>query len=113
MGRACASTISLTLVLSPYVRAFQRKIGPLRVGFGHKICGTKVSRWCYFSGHMTRHFRLFSLVLVGFFLLTWPLAAQWVDANPVKNVAMQPDGMQLELRTGFLRFRVCTNSIVH
>jgi alpha-D-xyloside xylohydrolase len=61
---------------------------------------------------MTRHFRLFSVLLAGFFLFTLPLAAQWVDANPVKNVTAQPDGVQLELRSGFLRFRVCTDSIV-
>jgi alpha-D-xyloside xylohydrolase len=42
-----------------------------------------------------------------------PLAAQWVPLNPVTSVEQQPDGAILVLETGFLRFQVCSDSIVH
>ena len=41
------------------------------------------------------------------------LLAQWVPLNPVAAVEPQPDGVVLVLRTGFLRFQVCSDSIVH
>jgi alpha-D-xyloside xylohydrolase len=42
-----------------------------------------------------------------------PLKAQWVPLNPVNSVDQQPDGAVLVLQTGFLRFQVCSDSIVH
>jgi alpha-D-xyloside xylohydrolase len=39
--------------------------------------------------------------------------AQWVPLNPVKEAAAQPDGLLLTLETGYLRFQVNTDSIVH
>ena len=42
-----------------------------------------------------------------------PLQAQWVPLNPVNSVDPQPDGVVLVLQTGFLRFQVCSDSIVH
>ena len=41
------------------------------------------------------------------------LLAQWVPLDPVYAVEPQPDGVVLVLKTGFLRFQVCSNSIVH
>ena len=41
------------------------------------------------------------------------LLAQWVPLNPVAAVEPQPDGVVLVLKTGFLRFQVCSDSIVH
>jgi alpha-D-xyloside xylohydrolase len=51
-------------------------------------------------------------------LLTFTLAfaaslhAQWLPLNPVKNAERLPDGARLELEQGFLRFQVCSDSIV-
>jgi len=42
-----------------------------------------------------------------------PLAAQWIPLNPVSTVERQSDGALVVLKTGFLRFQVCTDSIVH
>jgi alpha-D-xyloside xylohydrolase len=39
--------------------------------------------------------------------------AQWVPLNPVKGAETQADGVTIELQNGFLRFQVCTESIVH
>jgi alpha-D-xyloside xylohydrolase len=41
------------------------------------------------------------------------LMAQWVPLNPVTSADPQPDGVVLVLQTGFLRFQVCSDSIVH
>jgi alpha-D-xyloside xylohydrolase len=41
------------------------------------------------------------------------LFAQWVPLNPVKAVESQPDGALFVLENGFLRFQVCSDSIVH
>lgn len=38
--------------------------------------------------------------------------AQWVPLNPVSSVEAQPDGAILVLKTGFLRFQVCSDSIL-
>ena len=38
--------------------------------------------------------------------------AQWVPVNSVISVQQQPDGALLQLQRGYLRFRVCTESIV-
>ncbi len=42
-----------------------------------------------------------------------PLQAQWVPLNPVNSAEPRPDGAVLVLQTGFLRFQVCSDSIVH
>ena len=42
-----------------------------------------------------------------------PLAAQWLPLNPVKSAEAQPDGVLLVLQDGFLRFQVCSDSVVH
>ena len=48
------------------------------------------------------------------FVATAPsVIAQWVPQNAVIAVEQQPDGAVLVLQTGFLRFEVCANSIVH
>ena len=51
-------------------------------------------------------------------LLAWlgaspPLFAQWLPLNPVVSAEAQPDGVLLVLQNGFLRFQVCTDSIIH
>src|SRR5580692_11107704 len=48
-----------------------------------------------------------------FFLTTAPyLSAQWVPLNPVTSADQQLDGVVLVLQSGFLRFQVCSDSIV-
>jgi len=42
-----------------------------------------------------------------------PLAAQWIPLNPVSAVEPQSDGALLVLKTGFLRFQVCSDSMIH
>ena len=42
-----------------------------------------------------------------------PSSAQWLPLNPVKTVEPQADGALLVLERGFLRFQVCSDSIVH
>jgi len=46
--------------------------------------------------------------------LVYPGAAraQWVPVNPVISVQQQPDGALFQLQRGYLRFRVCTDSVV-
>lgn len=41
------------------------------------------------------------------------LFAQWLPVNPVKSVEPQTDGALVVLENGFLRFQVCSDSIVH
>ncbi|MGB8457892.1 MAG: glycoside hydrolase family 31 protein [Candidatus Acidiferrum sp.] len=54
------------------------------------------------------------LLLALFLSLASPsLRAQWVPVNPVDSVEPQADGVLLVLKTGFLRFQVCSDSIVH
>ena len=50
--------------------------------------------------------------LLGFFVAP-ALMAQWLPLNPVKSVETQADGALLVLENGYLRFQVCTDSIVH
>jgi alpha-D-xyloside xylohydrolase len=42
-----------------------------------------------------------------------PVFGQWLPLNPVKSVEAQPDGALVVLETGFLRFQVCSESIIH
>jgi alpha-D-xyloside xylohydrolase len=55
-----------------------------------------------------------SFLLVGIALLAMavPARAQWTPLNPVVGAEPQPDGALITLKTGFLRLRVCTDSIV-
>jgi alpha-D-xyloside xylohydrolase len=53
------------------------------------------------------------LAVLFFTAVASPLQAQWVPLNPVNSVDPQPDGVMLVLQTGFLRFQVCSDSIVH
>ncbi len=56
------------------------------------------------------------LPILGFLIslaVSSPAAAQWVPLNPVASVEPQPDGIVLILTAGFLRFQVCSDSIVH
>jgi len=59
--------------------------------------------------------KLFSR-LVGFSVIFLALAApswaQWIPLNPVKSAEPQPDGVVLALENGYLRFQVCTESMV-
>jgi alpha-D-xyloside xylohydrolase len=53
------------------------------------------------------------LAILCFIAAASPLQAQWVPLNPVNSVDPLPDGVVLILQTGFLRFQVCSDSIVH
>ena len=53
------------------------------------------------------------LAILFFAALASPLRAQWVPVNSVDSVEPQPDGALIVLKTGFLRFQVCSDSIVH
>jgi alpha-D-xyloside xylohydrolase len=50
--------------------------------------------------------------LAASFLFPAVARGQWVPINPVVNVQQQSDGALLQLQRGYLRFRVCTDSIV-
>ncbi len=50
--------------------------------------------------------------LAASFLFPGAAKGQWVPINPVVSVQQQPDGALLQLGHGYLRFRVCTDSIV-
>ena len=54
-----------------------------------------------------------TLFLLAFFAAAPSLKAQWVPLNPVTAAEAQPDGVVLVLHSGFLRFQVCSDSIVH
>jgi hypothetical protein len=54
-----------------------------------------------------------SLLLLFFLAVTPSLLAQWAPLNPVTSADPQPDGVLLVLQSGFLRFQVCSDSIVH
>ena len=57
----------------------------------------------------------FSSLLVGLLCLALaaPSFSQWLPLNPVKSVEPQSDGALLVLEDGYLRFQVCTQSVVH
>jgi alpha-D-xyloside xylohydrolase len=54
-----------------------------------------------------------SLYLLYFSAVAPCLLAQWAPLNPVTSADPQPDGVVLVLQSGFLRFQVCSDSIVH
>ncbi|HKS83187.1 MAG TPA: glycoside hydrolase family 31 protein [Candidatus Acidoferrales bacterium] len=41
-----------------------------------------------------------------------PARAQWIPLNPVKDVHQEADGVLLTMKSGVLRFQVCTDSIL-
>jgi alpha-D-xyloside xylohydrolase len=58
--------------------------------------------------------RFFLICLAFLLLLCAPtLFAQWLPLNPVKSIEPLPDGAILVLQNGYLRFQVCSDSIVH
>jgi len=63
----------------------------------------------------TRVAELSRLIGLGvlFLVVTFPAVAQWIPLNPVNSVETQPDGLVLVLENGYLRFQVCTESVVH
>jgi alpha-D-xyloside xylohydrolase len=60
-------------------------------------------------------FRLRYRVFLGLLLLLWApsLFGQWLPLNPVTSIEPQADGAVLVLGNGYLRFQVCSDSIVH
>jgi len=54
-----------------------------------------------------------SLLLLFFLAVAPSLPAQWTPLNPVASADPQPDGVVLVLESGFLRFQICSESIVH
>jgi alpha-D-xyloside xylohydrolase len=59
-------------------------------------------------------FGIVARLLVLFLLVTSAkVSAQWLPLNPVKNAEVQPDGLLLALEHGYLRFQVCSDSVVH
>jgi alpha-D-xyloside xylohydrolase len=66
------------------------------------------------------HFRRFSVSYAALSLFTlalafgpFPALAQWLPLDPVKEVLAQPDGALFTLHSGWLRFQVDSDSIVH
>ncbi len=57
--------------------------------------------------------KLFIALLLQLVFLSRMAFAQWVDANPVKEVEKTDDGAILTLKSGYLRFQVCSDSILH
>jgi len=57
-------------------------------------------------------FRRLSLLLPFSLLFSATLLGQWQPLNPVRGVERRLDGAELRLEKGFLRFQVCTDSIV-
>jgi alpha-D-xyloside xylohydrolase len=54
-----------------------------------------------------------SLFLLFFLAVAPSLLAQWQPLNPVTSADPQTEGVVLVLQSGFLRFQVCSDSIVH
>ncbi|HYL63604.1 MAG TPA: glycoside hydrolase family 31 protein [Candidatus Methylomirabilis sp.] len=52
------------------------------------------------------------LAVVGLFAATPSLHAQWLPLNPVASAEPRADGALLVLQNGFLRLRVCSDSII-
>ena len=61
------------------------------------------------------HRYLAALALLIFWALATPASppAQWLPLNPVTSVEQQPDGALFALQSGFLRFQICSDSILH
>jgi alpha-D-xyloside xylohydrolase len=54
-----------------------------------------------------------SLLLLFVLAVAPALPAQWAPLNPVASADPQPNGVVLVLESGFLRFQICSDSIVH
>src|ERR1035438_3003878 len=54
--------------------------------------------------------RLFTLFLLA---MSTKVSAQGLRLNPIKNAETQGDGVLLVLQNGYLRFQVCSDSVVH
>jgi len=54
----------------------------------------------------------FLIFALGFTLVA-RTQAQWLPLNPVKSSERLPDGVLVSLDNGYLRFQVCSDSIVH
>ena len=61
---------------------------------------------------MRSHAFLLLLPVIFFLSGMTPAEAQWIPLNPVIDAQQQPDGALITLKTGFLRLRVCTPSIL-
>lgn len=56
---------------------------------------------------------LILMALAPLFLLSAiPANGQWLPLNPVRDAEQTPDGAELKLLNGYLRFQVCSDSIV-
>jgi alpha-D-xyloside xylohydrolase len=53
------------------------------------------------------------LAILCFMATASPLQAQWVPLNPVQAVSTESDSAVFVLETGFLRFQVCSDSVIH
>ncbi len=69
----------------------------------HKSLALRVRSFSYF-------FALF--VLFALFACS-TVSAQWIPLNPVKSAEPQPDGVLVALESGYLRFQVCSDTVVH
>src|SRR5277367_6616271 len=63
--------------------------------------------------HPSRYLALLLLTIFLALAAAPSLRAQWVPLNPVTSIEQQPDGALLTLQSGFLRFQICSESIVH
>ena len=54
-----------------------------------------------------------SLFILALAFEPFPALAQWLPLDPVKEVVAQPDGALFTLQSGWLRFQVDSDSIVH
>ena len=61
---------------------------------------------------MRSHAFLLLLPVIFFLSGMTPAEAQWIPLNPVIDAQQQPDGALITLKTGFLRLRVCTPSML-
>jgi alpha-D-xyloside xylohydrolase len=57
-------------------------------------------------------YRGFAKLTVLFSFLVTPLAAQWLPVNPVEGVEALADGVSITLERGYLRFQVCSPSVI-
>ena len=64
-----------------------------------------------FARSLYRTWRWLAILVLGF--AATPLHAQWLPLDPVTAIEPQSDGALIVLKTGFLRFQVCRDSIVH
>jgi alpha-D-xyloside xylohydrolase len=56
--------------------------------------------------------RLVLLSVIFTLAAVWPASAQWIPLNPVVDAQQQPEGALIALKVGYLRLRVCAESII-